>query len=216
MAVPATHLLPYATPVELELRYPPSSLVVVGGIPGAGKTTLLRRAFAGTPARVVDTDDVRERVQTVLGTRRGYALYRPLIHLTHWLRIRSALQRGGPVVVHETATRPSSRRRLARWARRHGRVPHLVLIDVDAAEALESQRNRGRRVCGRGRWTGTCSAGRGCGRGPSRVRRSTVTSRCPCSTGRPPLVSVARGSWARSACRFCLLGERREARWAYL
>ncbi|WP_371502247.1 AAA family ATPase [Kitasatospora sp. NBC_00374] len=130
-------------PAPLALRYPPADLLVVSGLPGSGKSTLLRRCAR---ARVIDSQHVREQYQARLPARLPYALYRPLVRLSHYLRLRRALRAGGPLLVHDCGTLPWVRGWLARTAARQGRALHLVLLDVSPAEAAEGQAARGRRV----------------------------------------------------------------------
>jgi hypothetical protein len=140
-----------------ELTFPPRSVVLLAGIPGAGKTTLLRRLYALTgrehgPVRtddgtvVLDSEHARNRWATWLRPI-PYRYWRPLVHLTHYRRLWTAVTRGsGPIVLHECGTRGWLFRGLVRHAARHGREVHVVLLDVPAAVAWESQRQRGRRV----------------------------------------------------------------------
>jgi predicted kinase len=131
-----------------ELRYPTDALLVVAGLPGAGKSTLIRRLFPpdGSDPRTLDPETIRARWQRLLRTRRGYRLYRPLVHLEHYLRFALAMRRPGPLVLHDTATRGWARRALARLAAIHGRPAHLLFLDVDPAEAVRGEHARGRRV----------------------------------------------------------------------
>ena len=123
---------------------PPRALLVVGGLPGAGKTTFLRRAVRDEEAIVLDSDRVRRRYRMLLGDGAPYALFRPLVHIEHYVRIWWALRAHRPLVVHECATRSLVRRWLARGAIRHGRSAHLLLIDVspDVAYARQIARRR--------------------------------------------------------------------------
>ncbi|MEZ7004017.1 AAA family ATPase [Streptomyces sp. AD55] len=118
-------------------------LVVVTGLPGGGKSTLMRRAVPG--ARV-DSQDTRDRWERRMPRRLPYALYRPLVRLSHYAGLRRALAGGGGLVVHDCGTQTWVRRWLAREARRRGAALHLVLLDVGADEALAGQRARGRGV----------------------------------------------------------------------
>lgn len=127
---------------ELTLGYPPDAVVVVSGLPGSGKSTLLRRWSATVP--VVDPRDVHLACQAVMPEALPYAVYRPWARLEHARRLRAAVRRGGPLLVHDCGSRPWLRRWLARSAGSRGRELHLVLLDVGPAEALAGQRARGR------------------------------------------------------------------------
>ncbi|XCM84229.1 AAA family ATPase [Kitasatospora sp. HUAS MG31] len=129
--------------VPAALRYPAGDLVVVSGLPGSGKSTLIKRC-AGAP--VVDSQRTRRRYQDRLPGWVPYALYRPLVRLSHYRGLRRALLAGGPLVVHDCGTLPWVRSWLARSAARQGRGLHLILLDASAAEARQGQRARGRTV----------------------------------------------------------------------
>lgn len=129
-----------------ELRYPADSVVVLAGIPGAGKSTLLRRLFPGTAdVRVLDSERIRDRWMPVLGPV-PYSVWRPLMHLTYYARVLRAIRRGGPLVVHDCATRPWARQLIGRWARRSGLAVHLIMLDVPADVARLGQHARARVV----------------------------------------------------------------------
>lgn len=140
-----------------ELRYPATAAVIFSGVPGAGKSTALRKLFGLTPesmtptvsrhgAVLLDSQHSRNWWQRRL-TRVPYPLLLPIVHLTHYLRIRRALHRAdGPVVIHDCGTRQWVRRLVAAWARTGGRTVHLVMIDAPAAHALAGQVSRGREV----------------------------------------------------------------------
>lgn len=133
-----------------ELRYPEDAVVVLAGIPGAGKSTLLRRLFPETGAddggvRVFDSERIRDRWMPTLGAV-PYAWWRPLLHLTYYLRVLRAMRDGGPLVVHDCATRPWVRRLIGWRARRSGLTPHLILLDISGAAARSGQQTRGRVV----------------------------------------------------------------------
>ncbi|MEV0070437.1 AAA family ATPase [Amycolatopsis sp. NPDC050768] len=120
-------------------------LLVVAGLPGAGKTTLLRHA-AGS-LRVLDSDQVRGRLGAVLPAAVPYRLYRPVVHVCHRARIvLFAALRRGPLVVHEPATRASTRRWLGLVARGTRRPARLLWLDATAEEALAGQHRRARIV----------------------------------------------------------------------
>jgi len=129
------------------LRYPANALLVVAGLPGAGKSTLIRRILARrVDVTTLDPETIRRRWQRALTTTRGYRLYRPLVHLEHYVRLLLALRAPGALVVHDTATRGWVRRALAWLAARAGRPAHLLFLDVAPQEAERAQRARGRRV----------------------------------------------------------------------
>ncbi|HEV7975924.1 AAA family ATPase [Amycolatopsis sp.] len=123
-------------------------LVVVAGLPGAGKTTMLRHAADGVP--VLDSDQVRERLRAALPDALPYRCYRPLVHAWHRARIlRQAVRDDGPMVVHEPATRASTRALLAAVGAMTRRPVRMVWLDATAAQALAGQRVRGRMIRGR-------------------------------------------------------------------
>ncbi|MEV4055011.1 AAA family ATPase [Amycolatopsis sp. NPDC049688] len=150
-------------PLVVELG--PRDLLVVAGLPGAGKTTMLRRAAGGVV--VLDSEQVRERLGVV---PLPYRFYRPLVHAWHRLRIVGrAMGCEGPVVVHEPATRASTRVLLALVGVVSGRAVRLLFLDVPAEVALAGQVSRGRVVRARafarhvrrvGKWRGDLLAGR--------------------------------------------------------
>lgn len=144
-AVPIASLPTLAPDV---LTYPPGTVLLVAGIPGAGKTTFLRRAVHDPATCVLDSHDVRSAWQARLGTRRGVALLRPLVHLAHALRVVRAVRAGGTVVIHESGTRAPLRRALARIAGGVGRPCHAVFLDAEPAAARAGQLRRGRRPVG--------------------------------------------------------------------
>jgi predicted kinase len=138
-----------------ELRYPAESMLVVGGVPGAGKTTLLRGVFATTGEEstsvrtaegvwVLDSEQTRNWWRRYLGWM-PYGWWRPLVHTTHYLRLLRTLRSSdAPIVVHDCATRPWTRRLIIAAARRSGRQVHLLLLDVspDVATAGQAARRR--------------------------------------------------------------------------
>jgi hypothetical protein len=128
------------------LTFPTRAVLVVAGVPGAGKTTFIRRIFSDGTVRVLDSQDLHDRYRRWLRSTRGYPLYRPLVHLEHYLRIVAALLGSNPLVLHETGTRPWIRWAIARLARARGRTAHLLFLDVTPEAAVEGQRRRGRAV----------------------------------------------------------------------
>lgn len=140
---PVKQAVPQLSPT---LALPARAVLVVAGLPGAGKTTFIRRVWMDRAVRVLDSQDVHDRYRRWLGTARGYPLYRPLVHGEHYVRIVAALLGGGPLVVHETGTRPWVRRAIACLASARGRTAHLLFIDVTPEAAGDGQRRRGRPV----------------------------------------------------------------------
>ncbi|TCC06195.1 AAA family ATPase [Kribbella soli] len=135
-----------------ELRYAVDAVVVLAGIPGAGKSTFLRRVFADNnkagnkTVRVLDSAHIRDRWMPVLGAL-PYALWRPLVHLVYYVTLLSAIRPGGgPLVIHDCATRPWARRLIGRRARQVGLPLHLILLDVPGDVARSGQWARGRVV----------------------------------------------------------------------
>lgn len=123
--------------------------MLVGGVPGAGKSTALRRVGVELGVRVLDPDAIRGW----LGARLPgvpYGRYRPLVHVVHTARVLARLLigpgHGGPLLVHDPATRPRRRRWFARLARMRGWQPNLLLIDIDRGSARQGQLRRGRVV----------------------------------------------------------------------
>lgn len=123
------------------------SLVLVAGVPGSGKSTLLRSIPPGDRAglTVVDSDPVREWLRDRVPGGTDYRLYRPLVHLTHRVRILRAVWSAAPtVVVHLPATAAFTRSWLALAGVLGGRSRLLLWLDVDPADARRGQRDRGR------------------------------------------------------------------------
>ncbi|QLY34898.1 AAA family ATPase [Nocardia huaxiensis] len=140
-----------------ELRYPASAAVIITGVPGAGKSTALRKLFglssdgvgpAVSPAGAVliDSQHARNSWQRRLGAV-PYPLWLPIVHVTHYARIRAALRdAAGPVIIHDCGTRQWVRRLVAAWARATDRPVHLIMIDAPAELAWAGQIARGRKV----------------------------------------------------------------------
>lgn len=125
------------------LLFGPRDLVVVTGLPGSGKSTLMRRTAGGVR---VDSQDTRDRWDARMPGFLPYALYRPLVRLSHYAGLRRALRGGGGVVVHDCGAQAWVRGWLGRAARRRGGTLHLIVLDVGADTALAGQRERGRGV----------------------------------------------------------------------
>ncbi|MDN5763546.1 MAG: ATP-binding protein [Microlunatus sp.] len=137
---------------------PETRLIVVGGVPGAGKTTAIAVVAREPGVRVLDPDQIRDRLKDLLPAGTLYRRYRSLVHLTHWVRVLIAVLTGpsrSVLVVHDPANRPVRRKLLVRLARGAGWQPTLLLIDVPRAAAETGQLVRGRVVkhpCFEGHW----------------------------------------------------------------
>jgi hypothetical protein len=122
---------------------------VVAGLPGAGKSTALEHLSGRGPTAgllVLDSASVRAWLQPRFA-RIPYPVLRPVVHAVHRVRILvSVLADRRPVVVHEPATRPGSRRVLRFLARCSGRPARLVWIEVPGDLALRGQVDRRRVV----------------------------------------------------------------------
>ncbi|MEV7778420.1 AAA family ATPase [Kitasatospora sp. NPDC088351] len=125
------------------LRYPADGLLVVSGLPGSGKSTLMRRCVR---ARLVDSQQVREEYAARAPGWLPYFVYRPLVRIEHYRRLRRAVLAGGPLAVHDCGALPWVRLWLTRAAARQGRRVHLVLLDASAGEARDGQHTRGQAV----------------------------------------------------------------------
>jgi hypothetical protein len=125
------------------LVYAPNDVLVVSGLPGSGKTTLMRRCVR---VLVVDSQDIRTRRKERFPRWVPYAVYRPLVRLEHYRRLRRAMLGGSALAVHDCGTVPFVRRWLRRTARRQGRGMHLLLLDASTVGARDGQLARGRRV----------------------------------------------------------------------
>ncbi|MFI5959618.1 AAA family ATPase [Cryptosporangium sp. NPDC051539] len=135
---------------RLELPY--RGFVVVGGVPGAGKSTLLHRLRVTSPRGIFsvrDPEDIRTRWERLLGGRRAYRVWRPLVYLEHYVRLLLALPGRKTIVLHDTATRGWARRLLGLVARLSRRPALLLWINVTLEESLDGQRVRGRKVTAR-------------------------------------------------------------------
>ena len=125
--------------------------MLVGGVPGAGKTTVIARIADEVPGvDALDPETYRDGLRRLLPAGTAYAVYRPLVHTLHALRVLLELLRG-PVpgrtlVVHDPATRPGRRGLFARLARARGWEPVLVYVDVPRVLAETGQVLRGRVV----------------------------------------------------------------------
>jgi energy-coupling factor transporter ATP-binding protein EcfA2 len=129
-----------------ELRYPANAIVVLAGIPGSGKSTLLRRLFPKpNGVRVLDSEPIRNRWRPVLRNL-PYAVWRPALHLTYYVRVLRAMRTNNPLVIHDCATKPMARQLIGRAAQLADRPVHLLMLDVPADLARQGQSNRGRIV----------------------------------------------------------------------
>lgn len=126
-----------------ELEYGSGAILVLTGLPGAGKSTLMGRCAR---APLADSQAVRDRWAARLPGWVCYALYRPLVRVEHYWRLRCALRGGGPLVIHDSGAQRWVRAWLARTGRRQARPVHLLVLAVDKDEALAGQAARGRRV----------------------------------------------------------------------
>ena len=105
------------------LRYPPGSLVVIGGPPGAGKSTLAARVVDRARVPVLDPDETR----AAIGGEWEAAL-------AAWRdELGAALAGGGGAVAVTTGLRHGHRLGLAKAAAAAGVPAHLVVLDADAA-----------------------------------------------------------------------------------
>ncbi|MFD0350693.1 AAA family ATPase [Kitasatospora aburaviensis] len=190
------------------LHYRADDLLVVSGLPGSGKSTLMRRCIR---AGLVDSQQVREEFAKRLPARLPYFVYRPLVRVAHYRRLRRAVLDGGPLAVHDCGALPWVRLWLTRAAARQGRRVHLILLDATVGEAREGQRARGQgsrrtRSPGTGRPPGGCAAGWR-GRGAARrvcVGRGTRPGRCARPAGdrlRGVVVSARRCGAVRRPVR---------------
>lgn len=130
---------------------PRSRVVLVGGVPGAGKTTAITRIADEVPGiDPLDPESYRDGLRRLLPAGTAYAVYRPLVHTLHALRVLLELLRGPApgrtLVVHDPATRPGRRGLFARLARARGWEPVLVFVDVPRVLAETGQVLRGRVV----------------------------------------------------------------------
>jgi hypothetical protein len=130
-------------PEAVELEYGARAVVVVTGLPGAGKSTLMARAAR---AALADSQTVRERWAARVPGWVAYGVYRPLVRVEHYARLRRALCGAEPLVVHDSGSQPWVRGWLARTGRRRQRPLHLVTLVVTEREAVAGQQARGRRV----------------------------------------------------------------------
>lgn len=131
------------------MRIERRSLLVVGGLPGAGKSTLLRGTQASAPITVLDTDQVRARLRSLLPAGTPYFWYRPVVHLLHLLRLVDAAVRvARPLVVHDPATGRAARLAFVLLGVLTRRTRHLLWIDCTVDDALSGQRSRGRVLLG--------------------------------------------------------------------
>lgn len=118
---------------------------MVAGIPGAGKSTLLGQADNRARAVILDSDQVRHRLDELVPGWLAYRWYRPVVHLVHRFRIGLwAVRSTGPVVAHEPATRASTRLLLVVIGILGRRTRRLLWISADPQDARRGQLERGR------------------------------------------------------------------------
>ncbi|MEV6410588.1 AAA family ATPase [Kribbella sp. NPDC051718] len=128
------------------MRYPANAIVVLAGIPGSGKSTLLRRLFPEPGAvQVLDSEPIRNRWKPVLRNI-PYAVWRPALHLTYYVRVLAAIRTKTPLVIHDCATKPLARQLIGRAAQLANRPVHLIMLDVPADLARQGQHQRDRVV----------------------------------------------------------------------
>ena len=121
-----------------ELRYPASSVLLIGGVYGIGKTTLADRLCA--EQTIIDPDRVAAELGLDWGTRNASRdIYAEL-----WRRVNRAARAGANVVCTIPGIRPWQRRTLARHADLHGRELHMIYLDGTTRQAVAGQRARGR------------------------------------------------------------------------
>jgi predicted kinase len=104
------------------LRYPPGSLVVIGGPPGAGKSTLAARVVDRTRVPLLDPDETRNA--RGLDWEEALAAWRD--------DLVAALAAGAGAVAVTTALRHGYRLGLTKAAATAGVPAHLVMLDADA------------------------------------------------------------------------------------
>ncbi|GGM39881.1 hypothetical protein GCM10012275_08490 [Longimycelium tulufanense] len=138
---------PQTTPTLLTVLLGRRDLLVVAGLPGAGKSTLLRLLHSGAEITVLDSEHVCAVLRGWLPPRLPYRWYRPLVHVLHRLRITAhAIAGPGPLVVHEPATRVTTRLAFVLLGALTRRPRRLLWIDATPDEALAGQRTRGRLI----------------------------------------------------------------------
>jgi predicted kinase len=115
------------------LRFPPGSLVVIGGPPGAGKSTLAARVVDHGRVPVLDPDDTRDAL--ALSWEEALAAWR--------VDLRAALAAGGGAVAVTTALRHGHRLGLTKAAAAAGVPAHLVLLDADADDCRAGRAAQG-------------------------------------------------------------------------
>ncbi len=136
-----------AEPTPPRVRVGRCGLVVFAGLPGAGKSTALDKLYASEAVPVLDSEQVRGVVRSLLPRRVPYGSYRAVVHGIHRARIAwYCAVTTCPVVAHEPSTRPTTRVMLLLIALLTRRRRVLVWLHVDAVEALAGQYARGRRI----------------------------------------------------------------------
>jgi predicted kinase len=115
------------------LRFPPGSLVVIGGPPGAGKSTLAARVVDHGRVPVLDPDDTRDALALDPDDTRDALALSWEEALAGWRAdVRAALAAGGGAVAVTTALRHGHRLGLTKAAAAAGVPAHLVVLDADA------------------------------------------------------------------------------------
>ncbi|MBA8823249.1 hypothetical protein FHX42_000578 [Saccharopolyspora lacisalsi] len=136
-----------AEPTPPRVRVGRCDLVVFAGLPGAGKSTVLHKLYASETVPVLDSEQVRGAVRSLLPRSVPYGSYRAVVHCIHRARIAwYCAAAASPVIAHEPSTRPTTRVMLLLIALLTRRQRVLVWLHVDAVEALAGQYARGRRI----------------------------------------------------------------------
>jgi protein phosphatase len=126
--------------VSITISIPRRSLVVLIGLPGCGKSTFARRHFRETA--IVSSDLCRKLVSdsedNQVASPQAFDLMAAI------MAKRMAL--GRLVVADAMHLRPGSRGQWLVLARQHGYPAYAIVLDVPAAECIERDAGRPRRV----------------------------------------------------------------------